>query len=81
MPSIKKKIKIYCSSFLQSKNVAWFNFKKLLFGEYGEFDTIIKNYDKEDVTVLVIFFQDLFQLNETNPSKIDKKLKHLIKLS
>jgi FkbH-like protein len=80
MPSIKKKIKIYCSSFLPSKNVAWFHFKKLLFGEYGEFDTIIKNYDKEDVTVLVIFFQDLFQLNETNPSKIDKKLKHLIKL-
>ena len=79
MTSIKKKIKIYCSSFLPSKNIAWSNFKKISFGNYGELDSIIDSSASEEISVLILFFQDFFETSGKN-QKIDFKIDYLIKL-
>ena len=79
MTSIKKKIKIYCSSFLPPKNNAWSHLKNISFGEYGDIESISKKNKDEDITILVLFFQDFIVSNETNLKQSDKKFEYIVK--
>ena len=79
MTLIKKKIKIYCSSFLPPKNITWSNFKKISFGNYGELESIMDSSAKEEISILLIFFQDFFEEIGIN-KKNDFKINHLLKL-
>ncbi len=79
MTLIKKKIKIYCSSFLPPKNISWSNFEKISFSNYGELESITDSSAKEEISILLIFFQDFFENIDKN-KKIDFKINHLLKL-
>ena len=74
-------IKIICTSYLIPNNNGWSILKNnynLIYSDYGNTPVALYNADTQDAVVLVIFFEDIISIIETNKNNYKNILNILI---